>query len=565
MALLCRLPASLRWQRAVWAALLGVAAAYTIALACWRGAHRLGLLERHRSSGDEPNVATQSLLQPLEHVPVVLARGRFQSASSPAGFHVRAEGLDATMQAVVAFCRGAPSGPSVADGEAAGKQPPAMVTRHFAAWDTGGVDGSRSVNTTALYLETCFPIEIAVNYDNSIGHCSDFAQYVYHSGARLSRLFPPAVLEEKVRRCPHSTYLHGQFPVRELMMGTERAPAAARNFWLPNLEWILVREAELVPHTHTFLAKTRVTARALTDYLAKHGLAGAGASSGKGPRVWYAGHSSPDPMPSVGEMAYAKDYGSFLHAYGKSYWKHMYEIIECWLQHPDWPQLDVIGMMSEEQLAKDHAPALARLAARFPGDARFNGTTPFPPNLRIRGTMTPADFNLLAASRGVHLCPSSQEGYGHYINVARALGALVVTTDHPPMNEFVADGTSGVLVRGHGQLKPERHKLIEDVFTPYMVLTPQDVCVAVERVLALPVADRAAMGRVARAAYEHDTASMVEQLAAVLVESVEALSDKSATSATAVPGRPTVADLRRAWRAVFDLEAELIEKVQAMT
>ncbi|KAJ1552055.1 hypothetical protein HK405_012851, partial [Cladochytrium tenue] len=111
MALLCWLPASLRWQHAVWAALLGVDAVYTVAPTCWRGAHRLGLFERHRSSGDEPNVATQSLLQPLDHVPAVLASGRFQSVSSPESFPVRAEDLDATAAG--------PWGPSVADGEAA--------------------------------------------------------------------------------------------------------------------------------------------------------------------------------------------------------------------------------------------------------------------------------------------------------------------------------------------------------------------------------------------------------------------------------------------------------------
>jgi hypothetical protein len=51
----------------------------------------------------------------------------------------------------------------------------------------------------------------------------------------------------------------------------------------------------------------------------------------------------------------------------------------------------------------------------------------------------------LQQSSGVHLCPSREEGFGHYINEARALGALVMTTNWAPMNELVQDHF-GVLI-----------------------------------------------------------------------------------------------------------------------
>ena len=49
----------------------------------------------------------------------------------------------------------------------------------------------------------------------------------------------------------------------------------------------------------------------------------------------------------------------------------------------------------------------------------------------------------------VHICPSAREGFGHYINEARSVGAVVLTIDAAPMSEFVVDGESGV-VGGQG-------------------------------------------------------------------------------------------------------------------
>jgi hypothetical protein len=51
----------------------------------------------------------------------------------------------------------------------------------------------------------------------------------------------------------------------------------------------------------------------------------------------------------------------------------------------------------------------------------------------------------LQRSSGVHLCPSREEGFGHYINEARAMGALVMTTNWAPMNDMVQEHF-GVLI-----------------------------------------------------------------------------------------------------------------------
>lgn len=46
-------------------------------------------------------------------------------------------------------------------------------------------------------------------------------------------------------------------------------------------------------------------------------------------------------------------------------------------------------------------------------------------------------YNFFRATAGYFICPSSVEGYGHYINEGRIAGAITLTTNHAPMNEII--------------------------------------------------------------------------------------------------------------------------------
>lgn len=60
-------------------------------------------------------------------------------------------------------------------------------------------------------------------------------------------------------------------------------------------------------------------------------------------------------------------------------------------------------------------------------------------NLIFTGRQTKENLQTLLNGCLVHICPSQYEGFGHYINEARGCGAVVITTDTPPMNEFIKD------------------------------------------------------------------------------------------------------------------------------
>jgi hypothetical protein len=61
--------------------------------------------------------------------------------------------------------------------------------------------------------------------------------------------------------------------------------------------------------------------------------------------------------------------------------------------------------------------------------------------------LTDNDLNVLLNSCMFHLCPSKAEGFGHYINEARSVGAVIISSNAQPMNELVTKD-NGFLIDG---------------------------------------------------------------------------------------------------------------------
>lgn len=57
--------------------------------------------------------------------------------------------------------------------------------------------------------------------------------------------------------------------------------------------------------------------------------------------------------------------------------------------------------------------------------------------MKYMGRWAPDEYAQIQNRYRFHLCLSQYEGFGHYIHEAKSTQAVVITTDAPPMNEFV--------------------------------------------------------------------------------------------------------------------------------
>ena len=165
-------------------------------------------------------------------------------------------------------------------------------------------------------------------------------------------------------------------------------PQARVNLAFLNPEWTL---PDFLPHLRrldTILCKTYDAMACFT---------------GRG-KTLYTGFTSPDLLdPSVQRQK------TFLHVAGGSSAKGTAQVVEAFRNLPDL-SLTIIG---DTYVPKDVPPNVERLG-RVPAE-------------RLRREMNAHMF---------HLCPSSYEGFGHYLNEARSVGAVIITTNAAPMNEL---------------------------------------------------------------------------------------------------------------------------------
>jgi 1,2-diacylglycerol 3-alpha-glucosyltransferase len=153
-----------------------------------------------------------------------------------------------------------------------------------------------------------------------------------------------------------------------------------------------------------------------------------------------------------------------------------------------------------------------RLVLKAQGSGRFTEDVAIDDDPRITRLVVDlkcAEYYALFASCDVCLAPSRWEGTGLHLFEASAFGIPVITNDIPPMNELIADGVNGRLVRSHvtGKAKSGIPKFDPDV---------EDLAAAIEELADPETRARLAEGARARArtlSWEHTLADLRDLLA----------------------------------------------------
>jgi hypothetical protein len=187
----------------------------------------------------------------------------------------------------------------------------------------------------------------------------------------------------------------------------------------------------------------------------------------------YLGFMSEDPGVTV------SGYETFVHLRGKVFTQRNTEsIFAAWKARPSLPDLYVHFYWDRDR------------GVEYPGWLHDG-------NVHVRmGWLARTDYLNIARSHGIHLCTSEAEGFGHYIDEARAMSALVVTVDGAPMNELIDEGC-GILVPPSSTVAMNegiRHRV-----------TPDDLLLAVDRAMSLTPQSRREMGAAARERYLADS------------------------------------------------------------
>lgn len=175
---------------------------------------------------------------------------------------------------------------------------------------------------------------------------------------------------------------------------SEKFSWAKINWFIPNPEWY-TQDIKLLNKINLILCKTHESQK-IFQKLNKP--------------TYYLGFTSLDCLQSD----IKKNYSHFFHLAGESLQKGTPLVQNIWLRCHELPLLTVV---------------------KYPSDF-----IPKQSNLEWISCRLKVDkLRLFQNQCGVHLCPSTVEGFGHYIMEAMSTGAVVITTNAPPMNEFIQD------------------------------------------------------------------------------------------------------------------------------
>jgi glycosyltransferase involved in cell wall biosynthesis len=236
------------------------------------------------------------------------------------------------------------------------------------------------------------------------------------------------------------------------------------NWFIPNPEWYL-QDIKLLHSIDLILCRTKEVERIFSNLKQN---------------TYFLGFTSPDHF----EKKIKKKVNSYLHVAGSSEYKGTSAIKKAWLVNSKFPHLVILKQFDKKIKKKN-----ITLVNRF---------------------IPEKELLKLQNSSLVHLALSETEGFGHYIMEAMSVGAVVITTDAPPMNEFIEDPRC---------LVPYYKKSSEKLATKYFV-NAQDIEDNIRSLQRISLADLEKMGALNRKRYldltkkfNHNLKNLIEQTA----------------------------------------------------
>jgi hypothetical protein len=175
------------------------------------------------------------------------------------------------------------------------------------------------------------------------------------------------------------------------------------------------------------------------------------------------------------------NFDSFAHFRGAGVARGTDKIFDIWKRKPDYPLLRV------KFHSYDRSLGFLSTLSWF----RVN-------NIEIKYGFSPSDeeyFSDFVSSGGLHLCTSEMEGFGHYINESRMLGAVPIVINGYPMSEMV-DIDSGYLI--------EPSETVGHNLSLRYKITEEDLEKTIDAVISTPITKLQRLGQNARKRYLED-------------------------------------------------------------
>lgn len=342
---------------------------------------------------------------------------------------------------------------------------------------------------TAINYKQCPLIDIMLRgQERGVGTCMDAMLYVLRGGARMIPM-PKDIPKWDAACGPRTARM-----LLETMYGENFSPTAPQGILylgLINTENLWKQDDGLHPRVGLYLCKTRFCERLMSAYVTRQGWNSS---------VKFMGHTSSDPTVDL-TPGVAREESGFLHVKGKSGVKHTNQVLACWMFHKEFPVLHVVGMFTWEDVSSVINNPNIRFYPKV--DAISN-------EKQQSDHVSAQDVRDLQARIPVHICASQAEGFGHYLNEARASGVAIISTNHPPMNELVTPD-NGVLLDPQRSLS-FRSQALYDYAALNAIVSPEQICFGVQQVLAMSQEEVAAKGRAARRDYLQDRAAFYRQL-----------------------------------------------------